>query len=476
MTADARRGPVRWRASVPLPSPKAPLARPRTTDRPPTGSTRTGTGSTTRLPTAVAASLRAKPAERVVKGPERVRHEPDLLILIAIVALAAIGVLMTYSSSAAMIARLPGMDPFSAIVPELQFVVLGLIAMVTLSRMDYRVLRLGSVGFLAVAVVLLVIVLGPRIGPIVPIESAGAARWLKLGPLPQMHPAEIAKLALVIYLAHWMAKRGSRVGSLLHGLFPFLMIAGLVIGLVALEPDLGTTGVITLAAFTMFFVAGGSILQLAAIIPLGCVALAAYVLTNSYQMLRVKTFLDPWADRIGDGFHTVQGLYALALGGILGDGLGQSRGPGGLTLPNADNDYVFAMVGQELGLIGGLLVIGLFLFFAYRGLRVARRTADPFGMLLAVGITAWISYQAFINIGVVVNLLPVTGITLPFVSSGGTSVVVSLAAVGILLSISRETTPSGTFEDDADPDRGRRHGRPHLPGAGRAAKAGGTGR
>jgi cell division protein FtsW len=474
MTADAGRGPVRWRASVPLPSPRAPLAQPRAKERPPTRAPRTP--GATRLPGAVAATLRAQPAGRVVKGPERLRHEPDLLILVAIVALAATGVLMTYSSSAAMIARVPGMDPFSAILPELQWVVIGVVAMVALSRMDYRWLRIGSVAGLIVAAALLVVVLGPTVGPIQPLQSAGAARWLKLGPLPQMHPAELAKLALVVYLAHWLAKRGSQVGSLLHGLFPFLMIAGVVIGLVALEPDLGTTGVITLSAFTMFFVAGGSILQLAAIIPLGCVALAAYVFTNTYQLARVTTFLDPWAERIGDGFHTVQGLYALALGGILGDGLGQSRGPGGLTLPNADNDYVFAMVGQELGLVGGLLVIGLFLFFAYRGLRVARSTVDPFGMLLAVGITAWISYQAFINIGVVVNLLPVTGITLPFVSSGGTSIVVSFAAVGILLSISRETTPRGTFEDDAHPDRGRRHGRPHLPGAGRAAKAGGPGR
>jgi cell division protein FtsW len=197
-------------------------------------------------------------------------------------------------------------------------------------------------------------------------------------------------------------------------------------------------------------------------------------MTNDYQLRRWETFLDPWGVALGDGFHTVQGLYALALGGIFGDGLGQSRGPGGLYLPNADNDYVFAMVGQELGLIGGVAVIGLFLFFAYRGLRVSRSAPDTFGGLLAVGITGWIAFQAFINIGVVVNLLPVTGITLPFVSSGGTSLVVSFAAVGILLSISRESQPRGAFTDDADPDRGRWHRRPHLPGAGRAAEPGRT--
>jgi cell division protein FtsW len=230
--------------------------------------------------------------------------------------------------------------------------------------------------------------------------------------------------------------------------------------------------VITIAAFTMFFVAGGSLLQLLAIVPLGLVALTAYVMGNDYQLRRWETFLDPFAVPLTDGFHTVQGLYALALGGIFGDGLGQSRAPGGLYLPNADNDYVFAMVGQELGLIGGVAVIGLFLFFAYRGLRISRAAPDTFGGLLAVGITAWIAFQAFINIGVVVNLLPVTGITLPFVSSGGTSLVVSFAAIGILLSISRESQSRGAFTDDADPDRGRWHRRPHLPGARRAAEPG----
>ncbi len=421
-------------------------------------------------------ALRAHGAGGVVKGPVRERHEPDYAILVSVVALAALGVLMIYSSSAADITRASGADPFLAIQSELQWVGLGVAAMLVLSRLDYRQLRRVSVPAYVAAAVLLVVVLLPAIGPIRPIESGGAARWLQVGPLPQMHPAEMAKLALVVYLAHWLAKRGSQAGSLVHGLVPFLVIALPIIGLVAIEPDLGTTGVVTIASLTMFFVAGGSILQLGALVPLGVVALVSYVMTNDYQLRRWETFLDPWAVPLSDGFHTVQGLYALALGGILGDGLGQSRGPGGLYLPNADNDYVFAMVGQELGLVGGIAVIGLFLFFAYRGLRVSRAAPDTFGGLLAVGITACIAFQAFINIGVVVNLLPVTGITLPFVSSGGTSLVVSFAAVGILLSISRESQPRGVFSNDADPDRGRWHRRPHLPGVRRAPGPGAAGR
>ncbi len=175
----------------------------------------------------------------------------------------------------------------------------------------------------------------------------------------------------------------------------------------------------------------------------------------------------PPADK---AFQTVQGLLALALGGTLGQGLGHSRQPGGLVLPNAENDFVFAMVGQELGLVGATLVVGMFLFLAWRGIKVALDAPDTFGALLAVGITALITFQAFINIGVVVHLLPLTGITLPFVSSGNSSLLVSFAAVGILLSISRETQSRGTA-DDAHPGRGRRYRRTHLSGDGRPAAA-----
>jgi cell division protein FtsW len=191
---------------------------------------------------------------------------------------------------------------------------------------------------------------------------------------------------------------------------------------------------------------------------------------SSYQLDRWHTFLDPWSDAAGKGYQTIQGLMALGLGGVLGQGLGSSRQPGGLNLPNADNDFVFAMVSQELGLWGGALVIALFGLIAWRGIRIAQRAPDTFGGLLALGISACIAFQAFINIGVVLQLLPLTGITLPFVSSGNSSLLVSFASVGILLSISRETRHTGA-DDDADPGRGRWHRRPHLPRLGRTRGA-----
>jgi cell division protein FtsW len=179
--------------------------------------------------------------------------------------------------------------------------------------------------------------------------------------------------------------------------------------------------------------------------------------------------MDPWAYPETIGFHTVQGLLAMGMGGLTGIGLGEGQQPGQVHLPAAQNDFVFALVAQEIGLIGGLAVIACYLLFAYRGIRVALSAPDTFGALLAVGITGWLTFQAFINIGVVVVLLPVTGITLPFVSAGGSSLLVSFAAVGILLSISRETLPRGTW-NDADPDRRRWHRRPRISGAGRRAQ------
>jgi cell division protein FtsW len=391
----------------------------------------------------------------------RERHGADDVILVVVIALTAIGILMVYSSSAIR-GYLNDDDMFATVGPQIQWAVLGIVAMVVMMRIDYRYLRLVSVPFFVVALVLLVIVLLPPMGPIKPITVGGSARWLQFGPLPSIHPAEVAKLALVVYLAHWFAKRGTRVGGLWTGTIPFLIIVAPVIALVFKEPDLGTTMVITLTAFTMFFLAGANSMHFGV---LGVGALIAMIVAGlqGYQIDRIRAWLDPWSDKLGDGFHTIQGLLALGAGGIVGAGLGQSQ----VSVPNAFNDFVFAEIGQEFGLVGGVVVILLFFALAYSGVRVALRAPDTFGALLAAGITAWLCLQAFINIGVVVALFPITGITLPFISAGGSSLIISFAAVGILLSISRETIEKGTWNDDAIGDRRRGDGRAHLPGSGR---------
>ncbi len=399
----------------------------------------------------------ARPRQQT--GLRREQHQPDYTILVAVVALAAIGILMVYSSSA-MKAYVTWDDPFKVVGPQLVWALLGLVAMVVMMRLDYRYLRLVSVPLYGVALVLLVLVLVPGLG----IRVGGSARWLQFGPLPAIHPAEFAKLALVVYLAHWFARRGTGLRSLRRGTLPFLVIFGPVLLLVLREPDLGTSAVIGLTALAMFFVAGANLVHLTAMAIAGVGLGIAVVSRTPYQLERVRAFLDPWSDPQGSGFHTIQGLLALGLGGVFGAGLGESRSAGGLFLPNASNDFIFAIIGEEFGLIGAGLVIVLFFVIAYQGVRTALAAPDTFGALLAGGITAWICVQAFINIGVVVSLLPITGITLPFISAGGSSLIISFAAVGILLSVSRETVERGTW-NDAPADRGRGNGRAHLPGS-----------
>jgi cell division protein FtsW len=404
------------------------------------------------------------PAKAAKTTLRRERHQPDYAILVAVVALAATGILMVYSSSA-MKAYQAQDDTFGIVGPQIQWALLGLAAMVLMMRVDYRYLRLASIPAYAVALVLLVLVLLPAMGPLQPKVVGGSARWLQLGPLPAIHPAEFAKLALIIYLAHWMSKRGTNIRGFWKGTVPFLVIAAPIVALVFREPDLGTTTVITLTAFTMFFVAGANLFHLGVFSAAGVVAIVLAGL-RGYQSDRIRTWLNPWADALGDGFQTVQAVLAMAVGGLTGTGLGASQ----VFVPNAFNDFIFAEVAQEFGMLGGGLVVVLFAVLAYAGIRTALRAPDTFGALLAAGITAWLCLQAFINIAVVVALVPVTGITLPFISAGGSSLIISFAAVGILLSISRETVERGSW-NDAPADRGRGHGRTHLPGTRRRTVA-----
>jgi cell division protein FtsW len=411
-------------------------------------------------------AVNRSPVKSPAKILQRERHQPDYMVLVVIVALTAVGILMVYSSSAMRGYLSADADTFAIVGPQIQWALLGIAAMVFMMRVDYRYLRLVSVPVYVVAVVLLVLVFVPEFNIVI----GGSARWLKLPVLPAIHPAEMAKLAHVIYLAHWFAKRGTRVGGLWTGTLPFLVIIAPVIALVFREPDLGTTIVISLTAFMLFFVAGANTLHVGAMAAFGGIG-AIVVGLAGYQMDRIRAWLDPWLYQDTIGYHTVQGLLALGLGGAVGAGLGESRMAGGLFVPNAFNDFIFAIIGEEFGLLGAAIVVFLFVTLAYSGVRIALAAPDTFGALLAAGITGWLCIQAFINIAVVVALVPITGITLPFISAGGSSLIISFAAIGILLSISRETIEKGTWNDDAIADRRRGDGRAHLPGSGRRALA-----
>ncbi len=388
------------------------------------------------------------------EGPKRDRHEPDYVILVSVLALAAIGILMVYSASA-IPSYAQSNNTFQMVAPQIAAGLAGLAAMVALMRLDYRYLRNLSVPLAAVAIVLLIVVLVPGMG----VTVGGSARWLRM-PLFQVHPAEVAKLALIVYLAHWLAARGTKVRSFWHGTIPFGIIVVPFVVLVAREPDIGTTAVIALIGLTLFFVAGANLLHLGLAMLAGLAGAAGLILAiGAVPLQRLQTFLDPWSDPNGAGLQTIRGLTALGAGGLFGTGLGNER----VNVPNDFNDFIFSHIAQELGMVGGLVVIGLFVALAWAGIRTALRAPDTFGGLVAAGITAWIIFQALINIGVVLAVVPVTGITLPFVSAGGSSLVVSFAAIGILLSISRETAEGGAW--NAPADRGRGYGRTYLPGS-----------
>ena len=418
------------------------LERPRREDAPARGADR--------------ATVNRTPVKSRPGALRRERHQADYVILVVVVALTAIGILMVYSSSALKGYLSQDADTFATVGPQIQWAILGFVAMALMMRVDYRYLRLVSVPFYRL-----------RDRPArARLRAPAQHRDRRVGALAQA--ADRCRLSIrprsrswrwSIYLAHWFAKRGTRVHGFWAGTVPFLLILAPIAVLVFKEPDLGTTMVITLTAFTMFFVAGANLMHL--VVMGGGVAMAMIAVgLQGYQLQRIRVWQNPWLDRLGEGFHTVQGLLALGIGGLLGTGLGESR----VFVPNAFNDFIFAEVGQEFGMIGAIVVITLFLLLAYSGVRIALAAPDTFGALLAAGITAWLCLQAFINIGVVVALLPITGITLPFISAGGSSLIISFAAVGILLSISRETVEKGTWNDDAIADRGRRDGRTHLPG------------
>jgi len=393
----------------------------------------------------------------------RERHAPDAVVLALIVALTGLGILMVYSSSA-MKGYAAGDGTLAIVGPQFVWAAVGMGCMLVAMRSDYRWLRLVSLPALLLAGILLGLVLFSPWR----VEVSGSTQWLKLPGLPVIQPGEFAKLALVVYLAHWMARRGTAIGSLRGGLIPFVVIVAPFLVLIFKSPDLGSTAVLGITAVVMLFVAGGNPLGILALG--GGAALVASMFLKGYQLDRLQGFQNPFEHALTTGFHSVQGLLALGLGGLLGAGLGDRAAAGGIVLPNAHNDYIFAVVGQEFGFVGAALVVVAFVLLAWRGMRISLTAPDTFGALLAAGLTAYLCVQAFVNIGVVVTLLPVTGITLPFVSAGGSSLIVSLVAGGILLAISRETAVHGGGMD-ASGDRGRRHGRAYLPGRGRRAFA-----
>jgi cell division protein FtsW len=399
------------------------------------------------------------------RGVQRERHQPSYGLLLATIALVAFGVVMVYSASSVR-SYFSNDDPAAQGLQQLIWAVLGLAAMYAVSRLDFRHLRYLAIPAYVVTLVMLVVVLIPSIGT----EVAGSRRWISVPGIGGFQPAEIAKLAIVLYLAHWLDRRGKVAGSFWNGLVPFCLLVAPGFVLIALEPDLGTAGVYAAAALAVFFMAGANMLYLGAIGSSVLGIATIMVMNTPYQLTRVQTFLNPERDPLGAGYNTMQALMALALGGITGLGLGASKQKF-LYLPAPSTDFIFAIIGEEWGLFGTLAVVALFVTIAYQGYRIAIHAPDTFSGLLAAGITTWLLTQACVNMMVVTALLPVTGIPLPFISYGGSALTINLVAIGVLLSISRETSQTGSLFDAIGGFR-RRDRRAHLPRAGRRARAG----
>jgi cell division protein FtsW len=410
---------------------------------------------------AVAATMTAR-RTTARGGVRRERHDPAYALLLAVMALTAIGIVMVYSASSVR-SYFSNADPAAQGIEQIVWAGIGLTGLLVASRIDFRHLRYLAIPIFVITLGLLIAVLIPGIGS----EINGSRRWIVIPGFGSLQPAEFAKLAVILYLAHWLDRRGKAAGSFWNGLIPFGLVIAPGFLLIAMEPDLGTAGMYAIVAGSVFFMAGANLIYIGAI---GAAVLAsawAMVTSTSYQLERMQNFLDPFVDPRGAGYNAVQSIFALALGGLTGLGLGESKQKF-LYLPAPSTDFIFAIIGEEWGLVGTLVVVSLFVVIAYQGYRIAITAPDTFSGLLACGITTWLVMQALINMMVVTALLPVTGIPLPFISAGGSALTINLAAVGILLSISRETSQTGSLRD-AVFGIGRRDRRARLPRAGRRA-------
>lgn len=369
----------------------------------------------------------------VTAHPSRLKvGSPDYVIAGSVAALVVLGVLAVYSSSFAL-GLLQFGDANYFVLRQVFFALVGGALMFALMKTDYRQLRVISPLLMLIAILALFAVLVPGIG----MERNGATRWISIGgPIPPLQPSEFAKLALIIYVAAWLAGRGDNVKEFWLGFFPCVLLVGFVAGLVMLEPDFGTTVVLVATTMTLVFVAGASLRHVAAFGGIGAVVASMLILSGDYRADRIFAFIRAEDDPAGRGFHTLQLLIALGSGGLDGLGLGASRQKF-FYVPGAHTDGIFAIIGEELGFIGSAAIILLFAAIIARGFRVVVRARDDFGSLLAVGIICWIGYQAIINLGGITRMLPLTGIPLPFVSYGGSALLSTLAGVGILLSVSR---------------------------------------
>ena len=357
----------------------------------------------------------------------------DYPILMTIAVLCAFGLVMVFSASYyyAQNTASVGYDGYYYIRKQAVYLAIGFPMMLLLSLFDYRRIEKYKVVAILISIVLLVAVL------IFGQETNGARRWLVIGG-QSIQPSEVAKFGMMLYMCSFMSKKHAVMASFTKGMLPMLLVIGVICGLVMLQPNMSMAVIMGLMGYGLLFVGGCDTKQmmLLAVVLMALFALLAVI--EPYRMARLTSFTNPWADALGDGYQLIQSYYALGSGGLFGVGLNNSKQKL-LYMTYGESDFIFAIVCEELGLVGGLAVLSAYGFIAFRGIRVALRCRDRFGSLLAAGITLVFFVQVFVNIGVCTGILPTTGQALPFISAGGSSMMIFLAAMGVLLNISRST-------------------------------------
>lgn len=366
----------------------------------------------------------------------RVKERTDVSVILTAVALLVVGLVMSLSASSIRSVESTG-SAFTLFARQFAWAALGCGALLFGARFDYRRLQGVSYALVPVVWLLLLATLLPGIGQ----RVGGASRWLAIGPL-SLQPSEVAKLAIIVFGADVLTRKQGRLDDLKHLVVPYLGVVGVTALLILMQPDFGTTVIVAAIALMMAFVAGADLRHLSGIVAIGAVVAVPVMLSASYRRARLFAFLSGGEDCLNTAYQTCQGLVALGSGNLFGLGLGSSRQKYRY-LPNPDTDFIFAILGEETGLVGTLTVLMLFAMLAVFGIRAARRAPDTFGFLVASGVTAWITLQVLVNVGAVTGVLPITGVPLPLISFGGTSLLVSLAALGIVASVGRRGRAPG---------------------------------
>lgn len=358
----------------------------------------------------------------------------DKTILSIILILSVFGLVMI-SSASVLYSKTRFDNPNYFLTHQLMYGFLpGLLALYFFSKVDYHLWKKIAIPFFFFSIIALILVFIPGVGK----NIYGASRWINLGPI-SFQPSEMAKIAIILYLAAWLSSRGKeRIRDFYEGMIPFLGILAVMGFLIIKQPDTGTLGVIILISIVMFFISGANLSHIWGIFLGVGVALAGLIAIAPYRLNRMLVFLNPSHDPQGVGYQITQALLAVGSGGFFGVGLGHSRQKFNY-LPEPVGDSIFAIVSEELGMVGASIIVILFLAFAMRGLRIARNAPDDFGKIVAVGIVGWVIFQAFVNISAILAIIPLTGIPLPFISYGGTSFVFLMIAMGILLNISKQS-------------------------------------